>query len=64
MMNLNTMWMMMSMDVQVLVMAYMYNVYNDIIDVQKQIKHHRRSGEGDGDVNNEAASHISIYKMS
>ena len=41
----------MSMDVQVLVMAYMYNVYNDIIDVQKQIKHHRRSGEGDGDVN-------------
>ena len=36
MMKLNTMWMMMSMDVQVLVMAYMYNVYNDIIDVQKQ----------------------------
>ena len=34
--KLNTMWMMMSMDVQVLVMAYMYNVYNDIIDVQKQ----------------------------
>ena len=51
----------MSMDVQVLVMAYMYNVYNDIIDVQKQIKHHRRPG--DGDFNN-AVSHISIYKMS
>ena len=50
--------MMMSMDVQVLVMAYMNNVYSDIIDVQKQIKHHRRSGEGHGDVNNEAASHI------
>ena len=41
----------------------MYNVYNDIIDVQKQIKHHRRSGEGHGDVDKEAASHISIYKM-
>ena len=63
MMKFNTMWMMMSMEVQVLVMAYMYNVYNDIIDVQKQIKHHRRSGEGDGDFNNEA-SDISIYKMS
>ena len=36
MMKFNTTWMMMSMDVQVLVMAYMYNVYNDIIDVQKQ----------------------------
>ena len=45
------------MEVQVLVMAYMYNVYNDIIDVQKQIKHHRRSGEGDF---NNKASDISI----
>ena len=63
MMKFNTMWMMMSMDVivQVLVMAYMYNVYNNIIDVQKQIKHHRRPG--DGDFSNEA-SQISIYKMS
>ena len=37
MMKFNTTWMMMSMDVQVLVMAYMYNVYNDIIDEASQI---------------------------